>query len=72
MLASCTMPDSLDTVKVQAELCNLPNESKSAKVFISLTIILTVVCICVAFRIATRVLTKRVRADNYVMLAALF
>ena len=71
MLANCTMADSLGTAKVQAELCNLPHESKSGILFASLTTVYATVCLFVALRLATRVLTQRVRIDDLVILAAL-
>jgi hypothetical protein len=64
------MADSLGTAKVQAELCNLPHESKSAIVFASLTAVFAVVCTCVALRMVARILTRRVNADDYFILTA--
>ncbi|KAF9694409.1 hypothetical protein EKO04_007689 [Ascochyta lentis] len=71
ILANCTMADSLGTAKVQADLCNLPHESKTSILLASLTTVYTTVCLFVALRFATRVLTKRVRADDWFILAAL-
>ncbi|XPS77123.1 hypothetical protein M3J09_009157 [Ascochyta lentis] len=65
------MADSLGTAKVQADLCNLPHESKTSILLASLTTVYTTVCLFVALRFATRVLTKRVRADDWFILAAL-
>ena len=72
ILANCTMADSLGTAKVQAELCNLPHESKTGILFASLTTVYATVCLFVALRFVTRMLTKRVRADDWCILAALF
>lgn len=71
LLANCTMADSLSTAKVQADLCNLPHESKSGVLLASLTIVYATVCLFVALRFATRLLTQRVRLDDWVILAAL-
>ncbi|KAJ4990484.1 cytidine and deoxycytidylate deaminase zinc-binding region [Stagonosporopsis vannaccii] len=71
ILANCTMADSLGTAKVQAELCNLTHESKTGILFASLTIVYATVCVFVALRFATRLLTKRVRSDDWCILAAL-
>jgi hypothetical protein len=65
------MADSLGTAKVQAQLCNLPDESRSGILFASLTTVFTVVCVSVALRLTTRLLTKHMRADDYVIVAAL-
>lgn len=65
------MADSLGTAKVQAELCNLPHESQTGKLFASLTTVYATVCLFVALRFAARLLTKRVRTDDWCILAAL-
>lgn len=65
------MADSLGTAKVQADLCNLPHESKTGLVFASVTTIYAMVCLFVALRFATKLLTKRVTADDWCILAAL-
>lgn len=72
MLANCTMADSLGTAKVQADLCNLPRESKSNTVFLSLTVVFAIVCASVVLRIAAKIIAKRVRADDYFIILALF
>lgn len=63
------MADSLRTAKVQADLCNLPNESNT--VYLSLIIVFSIVYVCVALRIATKILTKRIRTNDYVLVVAL-
>lgn len=65
------MADSLGTAKVQADLCDFPHESKTDLIFASLTTVYTMVCLFVALRFATRLLTRRVRADDWCILAAL-
>jgi hypothetical protein len=65
------MADSLGTAKVQADLCNLPHESRTGLLLASLTTVYAMVCLFVALRFATRLLTKRVRADDWCILAAL-
>lgn len=65
------MTDSLGTARVQAELCNLPHESKTELIFASVTTVYSVVCLFVALRFAARLLTKHVRADDWCILAAL-
>lgn len=65
------MADSLGTAKVQAELCNLPHESKTGLLFASLTTVYGIVCLLVALRFATRLLTRHVRADDWLILVAL-
>ncbi|KAJ4410796.1 hypothetical protein N0V91_001724 [Didymella pomorum] len=65
------MADSLGTAKVQADLCNLPHESQTGLLLASLTTVYAMVCLFVALRFATRLLTKRVRADDWCILAAL-
>ena len=71
ILANCTMSDSLGTAKVQAQLCNVSHESKSGVLFVSMTIVFTIVCLFVGLRFAARCLTKRVRVDDWLILAAL-
>ncbi|UPX18617.1 uncharacterized protein EKO05_0008911 [Ascochyta rabiei] len=71
ILANCTMADSLGTAKVQAELCNLSHESRSGILLASLTTVYATVCLFVALRFATRVLTKRARPDDWIILATL-
>ncbi|KAF3003525.1 hypothetical protein E8E13_005436 [Curvularia kusanoi] len=65
------MADSLGTAKVQAELCNLPHESRTGILFSSITAVYAIVCLFVALRFATRVITKRIRIDDWLILAAL-
>ncbi|OSS45096.1 hypothetical protein B5807_09398 [Epicoccum nigrum] len=71
ILANCTMSDSLGTAKVQAQLCNVSHESKSGVLFVSMTVVYAIVCLFVALRFAARCLTKRVRVDDWLILAAL-
>jgi hypothetical protein len=71
ILANCTMSDSLGTAKVQAQLCNVSHESKSGVLFVSMTIVYAIVCLFVALRFAARCLTKLVRVDDWLILAAL-
>ncbi|USP75528.1 hypothetical protein yc1106_02802 [Curvularia clavata] len=61
------MQDSLDTARVQAAICHLPNDSKSHQVFV-LTIIVYVICfVFVAARTAGKVVSKRITIDDYIL-----
>ncbi|KAH7067230.1 hypothetical protein BKA63DRAFT_570543 [Paraphoma chrysanthemicola] len=71
MLSNCTMADSLGTAKVQADLCNLSHESRSSTLFVAFTIVFTMICVFVALRIANKLLTKRVKSDDYVIVVTL-
>lgn len=67
MVANCTMQDSLDTARVQADLCNLPNDSKRRRL-LNLTIVVYVVCFtCVVGRTAGKIVSKRVALDDYIV-----
>ncbi|KNG46807.1 cytidine and deoxycytidylate deaminase zinc-binding region [Stemphylium lycopersici] len=52
MLANCTMQDSLQTARVQADLCDLPNDSKRLEVFTYTGIVYSVAFLFVALRTA--------------------
>lgn len=65
------MADSLGTAKVQADLCNLPHESQTGLILASMTTVFAIMCFFSALRFATRILTKRVRADDWCILGAL-
>ncbi|KAH7084021.1 hypothetical protein FB567DRAFT_551017 [Paraphoma chrysanthemicola] len=71
MLSNCTMADSLGTAKVQADLCNLSHESRSTTILVAFTIVFTMICVFVALRIANKLLTKRVKSDDYVIVVTL-
>lgn len=65
MLAKCTMQESLDTSRVQAAICHLPNTSKRKRVLI-LTIVVYAVCfLFVAARTVGKVVAKRLTLDDY-------
>ncbi|KAF2708615.1 hypothetical protein K504DRAFT_335103, partial [Pleomassaria siparia CBS 279.74] len=71
MLANCTMSDSLDTAIVQADLCNLPNESKTREVVLYTSIVFSTAVIFVILRLAGKVLAKRITPDDYILTAAI-
>lgn len=67
MVANCTMQESLDTARVQAVICHLPNDSKSHRIFV-LTIIVYAICfVFVAARTAGKVVSKRITMDDYIV-----
>ncbi|EUC43356.1 hypothetical protein COCMIDRAFT_38676 [Bipolaris oryzae ATCC 44560] len=67
MVANCTMQDSLGIARVQADVCNLSNDSKRQQL-LTLTITVYVVCfICVVGRTAGKIISKRVGLDDYIV-----
>ncbi|KAF2786450.1 hypothetical protein K505DRAFT_343799 [Melanomma pulvis-pyrius CBS 109.77] len=71
MLANCTMAESLDTAVVQADLCNMSNESKTGNVVLCTSIVFSIAVIFVGLRITGKVLAKRITPDDWVIVAAL-
>ncbi|KAH6619019.1 hypothetical protein C7974DRAFT_441660 [Boeremia exigua] len=71
MLANCTMQDSLGTSRVQADLCNLSNESKTHQVILYTGIVYSIAFFAVALRIAGKLISKRLAWDDAVVVAAL-
>lgn len=70
MLANCTMADNLGTARVQADLCNLTEESKRTKVFLYTGIVYSLAFLSVALRIAGKIVSKRLALDDCIVITA--
>ena len=71
MLANCTMQDSLQTARVQAVLCDLPNDSKRSDVFTYTGIVYSVAFSFVALRTAGKLVSKGLALDDYMVIFAI-
>jgi hypothetical protein len=71
MLTNCTMAETLDTAKVQADICNFSNDSKTHEVYLYTGIVFSIAVIFVALRIAGKVLAKRVTPDDWIIIVAM-
>ncbi|KAF2642253.1 hypothetical protein P280DRAFT_422749 [Massarina eburnea CBS 473.64] len=71
MLENCTMADSLDTAKVQKDLCNLSTDSKTRDVYIYTIVAYSIAIVFVVLRIIGRAVTNRLAYDDYIIVAAL-
>lgn len=65
------MSDTLGAVKVQADLCNLSQESKRTEVFLSIGIVYAVAALLVGMRISGKILTNHVSMDDWIVVTAL-
>lgn len=71
MLANCTMQDSLDASRVQADLCNLSDESRTQEVILYSGIVYSIAFLSVVLRIAGKAVAKRLAWDDAMVVAAL-
>ncbi|KAF2127520.1 hypothetical protein P153DRAFT_377123 [Dothidotthia symphoricarpi CBS 119687] len=71
LLANCTMSDILGTAKVQANMCNLSNESKRHHVFWYTGVVYAVGILFVVLRMAGKLASKRLSVDDWVLILAL-
>ncbi|KAH7394773.1 hypothetical protein BKA66DRAFT_409999 [Pyrenochaeta sp. MPI-SDFR-AT-0127] len=71
MLANCTMADNLGTARVQADICNLSEESKRKEVFMYTGIVYSMAFLFVILRIAGKLVSKRLALDDWIVIAAL-
>ncbi|KAG9195625.1 hypothetical protein G6011_00746 [Alternaria panax] len=71
MLANCSMQDSLETARVQADLCNLSEESQRFDIFMWTGIIYSLAVVFVCLRIAGKLVNKRVALDDYIVVLAI-
>ncbi|OWY51244.1 cytidine and deoxycytidylate deaminase zinc-binding region [Alternaria alternata] len=71
MLANCTMQDSLETARVQADLCNLSKESQRLDIFMWTGIIYSIAVVFVCLRIAGKLVNKRLALDDYIVVCAI-
>lgn len=65
------MSETLGAVKVQAEICNLSQESKQTELFLSTSIVYSVALLLVGLRIAGKIVTKHLSLDDWIVIAAL-
>ncbi|KAF1954364.1 hypothetical protein CC80DRAFT_369139, partial [Byssothecium circinans] len=70
IIEHCTMDDMVKTSKVQASLCNRPNESKSREVFVYCIICLPIGIVFVGLRLWGKLVSKRLAIDNWVCVGA--
>ncbi|XPS78338.1 hypothetical protein M3J09_010353 [Ascochyta lentis] len=71
LLANCTMQDSLETSRVQADLCNLSNESKTQDVILYTSIVYSIAFLSISLRICGKAVSKRLAWDDAMVVAAL-
>ncbi|KAF2678735.1 hypothetical protein K458DRAFT_376105 [Lentithecium fluviatile CBS 122367] len=71
LLANCTMAESLDTAKVQADICRLADESKSGDVYIYTITTYSIAALFVTLRIIGKVAMKRLAMDDWIIVVAL-
>ncbi|KAF2821220.1 hypothetical protein CC86DRAFT_359936 [Ophiobolus disseminans] len=71
MLANCTMADNLGTARVQAVLCDLPQESKRMEIFLYTGIVYSIATFFVVLRITGKIVSKRLSWDDCIVVAAL-
>jgi hypothetical protein len=62
---------SKDTAKVQADLCRLPQESKTNDIYICTIASFSVATLFVTLRVIGKVATKRLAKDDWVIVSAL-
>ncbi|KAH6629439.1 hypothetical protein C7974DRAFT_186331 [Boeremia exigua] len=72
LLSNCTMQDSLDTSRVQSDLCHLSEESKVQQVILYTSIVYSIAFISVVLRIAGKAVSQRLAWDDAMVVAALF
>ncbi|KAF7447307.1 CFEM domain containing protein [Pyrenophora tritici-repentis] len=71
MLANCTMQESLQTARVQADQCNLSRESKRTDIFTYTIVVYSLAIVCVILRIAGKFISKRLALDDYIVVIAI-
>ncbi|RMZ71880.1 CFEM domain-containing [Pyrenophora seminiperda CCB06] len=71
LLANCTMQESLQTARVQADQCSLSGESKRTEVFTYTIIVYSLAVLCVVLRIAGKLVSKRLSLDDYIVVFAI-
>jgi putative Ca2+/H+ antiporter (TMEM165/GDT1 family) len=71
MLANCTMADTTGTARVQADLCDLSQESKRMQVFLYTGIVYSLAFLFVVLRIAGKMVSSRLSLDDIMVVAAL-
>ncbi|KAH7077978.1 hypothetical protein BKA63DRAFT_440292 [Paraphoma chrysanthemicola] len=65
MLANCTMYDTLNTLRVQRNICNLSTESNSGKFFIHVLIVYSLIVLFLILRLAGKWAGRRWSNDDY-------
>jgi hypothetical protein len=59
------------TAVVQADLCNLSNESRTREVVLYTAIVFSIAIIFVALRLTGKIMAKRITPDDYILIAAM-
>jgi hypothetical protein len=59
------------TAVVQADLCNLSNESRTREVVLYTAIVFSIAVIFVALRLTGKIIAKRITPDDYILIAAM-
>ncbi|KAF1964808.1 hypothetical protein BU23DRAFT_491438, partial [Bimuria novae-zelandiae CBS 107.79] len=67
---TCTMADTLDTAKVQAELCQFDNGSKLRDLYVYTITCYVIAAVFIGLWIVGRVTTRRLAFDDYIVVAA--
>ncbi|KAL6704955.1 hypothetical protein ACN47E_007500 [Coniothyrium glycines] len=71
MLANCTMADTESTARVQADMCNLSDESRRTEVFLYTVVVFSLAVLFVMLRIGGKYITGRLSWDDVVVVIAL-
>lgn len=65
------MEDSLNTAKVQKDICHLSNDSKQHDVYVYTITCYTIAAVFVILRVIGRIVTRRAAFDDYIVVTAL-
>ncbi|KAF1920182.1 hypothetical protein BDU57DRAFT_436220, partial [Ampelomyces quisqualis] len=71
MLANCTMQETLGTSRVQADLCNLSNQSEKQQLILYTSIVYSIAFLFVIFRIVGKRVSHRLGWDDMTVVSAL-
>ncbi|KAH8881710.1 hypothetical protein GQ53DRAFT_471213 [Thozetella sp. PMI_491] len=72
VLASCTMEDSLKLLKIQAKMCDKPNESRQELIYLTTKIGLAIQLAFFSLRIFTRVMIqKKLAIDDWFLIVGM-
>lgn len=71
MLANCTMADTQGALKVQRDLCHLPDDSKKMQVILVTSIVYALAVVLVAMRVAGKLISQRLGWDDGIVIVAL-
>lgn len=70
LIANCTMQETLDTSRVQAALCNLPNDSRRHEILITTITVYLVALVFAVARTAGKIVSKRLGLDDAMVIVS--